>query len=232
MTAIIKLWELFLDILMPRICLGCRSKRPEGKMPICNACTAGIRVNKVYGELSPRLVLGAAASYDDQLVREIIHSLKYKRLSGAAKSLADLIIKHIEFSALRNIIKPARSIIVPIPLHPGRLRKRGYNQSELIAVEIGKYLGVPVRTDILMRVKRSAPQIKMKNRAARETNIRNAFALNPGFTNKLISLNGEAAKEIILIDDVFTSGATINEAARTLKGLSPEKIIALVAAKA
>lgn len=224
MNLLTKSWRTFLDILFPSVCLSCRRHEGDASEVICKNCFDAIRFNRIYSELSGTLILGAAASYDDVAVRNLIHALKYENLPSAAKPLAELIIKHVEYSALRKLIEPEKSVIVPVPLHPARLRARGYNQSELIAGRLGTYFNIPVATSILKRVRNTSPQIEMKSRDARAENLRGSFSLNP---------NHElTAATIILVDDVYTSGSTIKEAAKALRALKLEKIIVLVAARA
>lgn len=97
-------------------------------------------------------------------------------------------------------------IIIPIPLHIKRKKKRGYNQSELLAKEIGKRLQIPVFAKMIVRVRNTRPQKQVKH-SERRSNIRNAFSLSQAF---------RPVKTVLLIDDIYTTGNTINEAARIL----------------
>ena len=104
--------------------------------------------------------------------------------------------------------------IIPIPLHRKRRAKRGYNQAELLAREIGKRMGIPVRTKMLLRVKNTVP-LKQLNPKERQNNLKKAF---------LIAQNDVKLKMIILVDDIFTTGSTMDEAARTLRSAGVENI--------
>lgn len=104
--------------------------------------------------------------------------------------------------------------LIPIPLHKSRYRSRGYNQSERLALEIGRQLQIPVNTKLLQRVKRTAP-LKVLSPAERQNNLKNAFKL---------SENDVKLRITILIDDIYTTGATLDEAARTLRAAGVEKI--------
>lgn len=104
--------------------------------------------------------------------------------------------------------------LVPIPLHPSRKAVRGYNQAELFAKEIGKKMGIPVYTKTLRRIKNTAP-LKKLNPKERQNNLKKAFN---------ISGNDVKLNTIILVDDIYTTGSTMDEAARTLKAAGAENI--------
>ena len=114
-------------------------------------------------------------------------------------------------------------LIIPIPLHKDRERQRGFNQAELIGKIIGEILNLPAEKNILARHKKTESQAKMKNWEKRSENLADAFSLRSSEAIK--------NKNIILVDDVHTSGATISEAAKILKANGAKKIIALVIAK-
>ena len=114
-------------------------------------------------------------------------------------------------------------IVVPIPLHYRRERQRGFNQSKLLADEISKKFNIQV-VECLKRIKNNDPQAKLKSNNEREKNISGCF--------KIINPEMIKNKNILLVDDVFTTGATINEAVKILKENSARRIIAIVVAKA
>lgn len=240
MNIIVKTWKIFLDALLPLVCINCKrvirdSANEKDKKIICETCVNEIQINKIFTEIEPEIepeiILSGAASYGNEALRKLIHSLKYNGLKKSSKPLAEIIIKHMENTGLINSIDD-NATIIPIPLHKSKLRERGFNQSELIAKIVGEKLDVPV-IDLLKRVKKTSPQIKMQSDMERAENTKNAFKLNPRFTNgRAIELSSYRAKELILVDDVYTSGATAVEAVRILKKLKPKKIIVLVAARA
>ena len=97
--------------------------------------------------------------------------------------------------------------IVPVPLYRSRRRKRGFNQSEIIARELSDATGIPVRTDVLFRVKKTSPQ-KSLGKQERQANLRGAFA---------VSGSWKAPENVLLIDDIYTTGATLERAAKILR---------------
>ena len=114
-------------------------------------------------------------------------------------------------SFIRNI---GAEGIVPIPLHKSRRRIRGYNQAELLAGALGKRVGIPVYPRMLIRVRNTKPQ-KTLNPEERQNNLKRAFNMGQ---------NDVKLKVIIIIDDIYTTGTTIDEAARVLKEAGAEKV--------
>ena len=105
-------------------------------------------------------------------------------------------------------------VIVPIPLHPKRRRKRGYNQAEVLAKELGKRCGIPVDTKMVVRRVNTKPQ-KMLNDRERKKNLRSAFG---------VTSHRKKANNILLIDDIYTTGNTIDSVAQLLKENGAEKV--------
>ena len=97
--------------------------------------------------------------------------------------------------------------IMPVPLHPSRKRKRGFNQAEIIAGELSVLTGIPLRTDVLFRIKKTSPQ-KSLGRKERQANLKGAFAVSGAW---------KACKNVLLIDDIYTTGATLERAAKMLR---------------
>jgi ComF family protein len=138
----------------------------------------------------------------DDVMRKAIYELKYRNLKAISPCLAELLTDYLKSNPLVG------EVLVYVPLHPHRLRERGYNQSSLLARELGKRIDLPVIENCLIRVKQAQPQVKAGNVVERRRNVVNAFECRDG---KL------AGKKIILIDDVCTSGATLESCAATLK---------------
>lgn len=221
MTNLRKLYKYLLDILFPLVCIDCRAHiENDANGPICGYCFQGIAIGR-----SHRLLF-AIGNYNDETLRKLIHALKYERVRTVEKVLSGLIKKYLENLIPKALGDEANSIFVPIPLHAKKARQRGFNQAEIIANLLNEHTKIPVRTDIIKRVKNTKPQIHLSDYKEREKNVENSFALvNTGeetFKNK----------NIIIVDDVYTSGATITEATRVLRKLKPKSIKALVIARA
>lgn len=174
-------------------CFCCGKQLDEEEREFCRDC-AGRRHHFDRGV--------AAFGYSDSM-KKSMYAFKYgnrREYAGFyAKTLAE------RYAAL---VKSWRAqAFIPVPLHPSRHRARGYNQAELLARELGRRFGLPTDTETLIRVKKTTPQKELNDRE-RNFNIENAFQ---------IAENGVKYKCIILVDDIYTTGATIDECALTLK---------------
>jgi ComF family protein len=151
--------------------------------------------------------------YTGPLVKAI-QNLKYRKKTALARPLSSLLI--------RSAPLPPVDLVVPIPLHPSRLRKREFNQAALLAKPLSKHLGRPFLIDTLRRLLPTAQQVGL-TREERARNVRGAFAVrNPD------RIKGA---KILLVDDVLTTGATFNAAARALKKGGAKEVIACALAR-
>ena len=135
-------------------------------------------------------------------MRKAIHQLKYSNLRTIAKPLSELLNDYLAMNPVPG------EVLVPVPLHHKRLRERGYNQSHLLSRELGKLTKLPVVADCLIRQRHTPPQARTATVAERKRNIARAFTCHDQ------QLKG---KQVLLIDDVATSGATLNACAAALK---------------
>jgi ComF family protein len=230
--------ESILDLLFPKFCLGCHK---EGTF-LCQDCLFTIEISEYtfcpYCSLPKRTFAGrtcqkhrnqnlsglfAATSYQNKLLKILIKNFKYPPfLKELAKPLSFLIISHFILSGNENIFNSKDCLILPIPLHKERLKWRGFNQSELIGKEISNYFKVEFRNDILFKIRKTQPQVELK-KEERKINIKDAFEIkNPEI------LKG---KRIFLVDDVFTTGSTMEEAARILKLAKAKEVFGVVIAR-
>ena len=152
----------------------------------------------------------------DEVIRKAIHQLKYHNLKAISSCLAELLADYLQSNPLRG------EAIVPVPLHPRRLRERGYNQSSLLARKLGKLTNLPVVENCLIRIKEAQPQVKAHNIEERRENVIDAFMCH----NEKIS-----GKQIILIDDVCTSGTTLESCAVALKSKGATSVWGLTLAR-
>ena len=104
--------------------------------------------------------------------------------------------------------------IIPVPLHPSKKRKRGFNQAEILARELSEQTGIPVYTDVLFRIRKTSPQ-KMLGPGERKANLKGAFA---------VSAKWKACRNVLLIDDIYTTGSTIERCAGMLKKAGTENV--------
>ncbi len=232
-----KLTEAFLDVLFPPLCLLCRRSLAHAEKLdfLCAACKRSIPLRDAFhcAICDARLptgvktchpdapyLLAAAAPYGDERVKRLVWQLKYEKRTAAARALGALVAEY--FAPLAREL--GACTLVPIPLHPRRLRERGFNQSELIAEEVARRTGFKLRAGLLTRTRATKSQAECREREERTANIAGCFALQPA----------AALPEgrIALVDDVATSGATLAEATSVLKKAGARNIVALVAARA
>lgn len=219
-----------LDLLFPKRCLGCGK---WGKY-ICPQCSSVIRIiepskgkcpvcekQAIDGFTHPHCrtkygIDGLTSFFCyDGVVKKAIKQIKYRYTFDIVGELIDS-IPDSSFSVFEKIRNSqfviGNCVLVPIPLHPSRFRDRGFNQAEVIARALGKQLQIPVKTDLLIRTKKTIPQVEMKDRDTRLANMKDVFAIKNSSAMK--QCNNVA---ICLIDDVFTTGATLRSAASVLK---------------
>lgn len=225
--------NFFLDILFPKQCLGCGR---EGFL-ICAQCSSGLGFvvpgcpvcsfrngNGLVCASCRRWLdlrrLIAPFSYREKLVRELIHAYKYEGVRELASFMTDQVLDFLKRFHLK-IQKSA--VIVPIPLHGSRWKERGFNQAELIAKDLGQKLNLAVDPRVLRRRRATGQQIDMDSFAKRRANVRDAFRVRKP---EVIF-----DKIVFLVDDVSTSGATLNEAAKALRQAGAKSVSAIVIAK-
>ena len=248
----IALKNFLLDLIFPRHCLGCgkeitpkQASRSCGT-PVCNACFGKITLNsgvrchvcglrngkgacKKCRNKTPLKGLFTASQYENPILKEMIHLFKYQSIESFKKPLAELIINYLEKENLTDKLRGA--VLTPIPLTLKRKMSRGFNQSELLAKEIGKFLNCPV-INLLKRKKFTSPQAEISNWQQRKENIAGAFYLSAELSTSYPQIyRFPKPIKVILVDDVATSGATLEEAARVLKQAGIKEIYGLVVAK-
>jgi len=220
-------WNAALALIYPEVCQICgagRASAAEGfvcgrcwaqvrfiKPPLCERCglpyegdftTPFECANCREMELHFRWARSAVTARG--VVLEAIHRYKYQRALWFEPFLADLLIRQAEPELRRE----QWHCIVPVPLHPAKRREREFNQAERLAVRLGAATKIPVRARLLKRVVPTRTQTLL-TRQERAANVRNAFALRAG-----PRLDGE---RIVLLDDVFTTGATTSACAKVLR---------------
>ena len=156
---------------------------------------------------------------EDHPLREVVQRFKYGRKVSLGKPLARLMA-----IACRDLLpERALDVIIPVPLHPKRLRWRGFNQSVILARVVGSQWNLPIDPFVLVRPRETPPQTQLSEEERRR-NVRRAFSVNPAK-----SIEG---KSVLLIDDVYTSGATVNECSRALKRGGAREVYVLTLARA
>jgi ComF family protein len=213
-------------------CAGCWAQIQLVSHPLCKICgrpypdaSGGDHTCGVCLERTPRFAAARAwACYprEEQAahpLRQVVQKYKYGRKVSLGKPLGRLMALGCE-----EFLGECRAdLIVPVPLHAKRLRWRGFNQSLLLARQVSRAYGLPVDPFVLQRRKETAAQTQLPE-DDRRRNVRGAFALHPDKSVK--------DRTILLIDDVYTSGATVNECSRTLKRAGAKEVYVLTLARA
>lgn len=226
-----------LDILFPKTCVGCNKfgayfcadctseiKQSELVCPFCERASLGGVVHKVCQRRFGLDGLWSLGIYEGNL-KKAIQKLKYKWVSSIADDLIDITIEYWSKNSpiLLERIKKDKGkswVVTSVPLHPSRQKWRGFNQSELLAKLFAEKLGLKYET-LLKRIRNTKPQMKLLAHE-RKSNIKNAFSLSSD--HSVLTTN------ILLIDDVWTTGSTLKECCFVLKRNGAKKVWALTIA--
>jgi ComF family protein len=221
--------ENILDILFPKICVGCGK---EGKF-LCADCGVKIKLSdkficlncgepSIFGKTCAKcrdaVALDgalAATEYGNPIVRQAVYDWKYGLVKEMGEALGGLFLHYLErhktiFAAFD------RPLILPIPLYKKRRLSRGFNQADKLAEIISKFFRYE-RAEILVRTKQTIPQSELEGEE-RQKNMAGVFSLLPGAKEKI------SGRAVILVDDIYTSGATMNECAKLLKAAGAKEV--------
>ena len=210
------------------VCPVCRHRWRAVRPPWCQRCgqpEPHFGPCRLCAEWPAALTMVRSAVWLSDGAREAVHALKYR---GLPRIAADLAV------AMAGVSLPtdAASVLIPIPLAPKRLRERGYNQSEALAEALGRRWHLPVSRTLLTRTRETATQTALTPET-RLANVAGAFATRNA---ELGTWNGSAFRlptsALILVDDVFTTGATLAEAARALEQAGARTILGITFGRA
>ncbi|MCL5784452.1 MAG: ComF family protein [Patescibacteria group bacterium] len=225
-----------LDLIFPKFCVGCH----KWGTYLCSSCINHITQNELICPICTRPAIGGAVhplckrkcgldglwslgSYRG-VMQKAIKKLKYRFVTDLAEVLTNLMIEYwarYEAQFLEEIKKDRGEgwVIVPVPLHPKRQKYRGFNQSALLGQLLSKKLGLGYQ-DVLKRLRYTKPQAQLSG-AERRKNLKNVFAL----------ANSSLSSNILLIDDVWTTGSTLKECCYVLKRGGAKKVWAITLAR-
>jgi len=219
-----------LDLLFPRWCLGCgkegdficgdcRRDLPVIAPPVCLRCGRPLTHSAACHDWpdTPDGIDGIRSPFAfEGVIRRAVHELKYRNLRALVPLLSGMLYGYLVANPL-----PA-DVLVPVPLHPKRLRERGYNQSALLAEELGRLCVLPVAANGLLRRHYTGPQARSAGISERQKNVAGAFACSD---------ERFRGQRVLLIDDVSTSGATLNACAGALKAAGATQVWGLTVAR-
>jgi ComF family protein len=215
MSYLYDLWDDFISLLFPRLCYACGNHLSRNENLICTECY--ILIPRTGYHLEPenpveklfwgrcRIEKAAAFSFYNKgsRIRNLIHNLKYKGIRDVGYELGRIYGETLKNSDFTDDI----DIIIPVPLHPSKKRVRGFNQSDIISQGLSEATGLPVNKLLLSRITVSSTQTK-KSRYERWTNVEGIFSVAD-----VANLRG---KHVLLVDDVITTGSTIESCASEL----------------
>ena len=200
-------------------CQKCRSKLIYLQPPLCTRCSEPIRTGTICQKCQSQTwdIDGIYSIFKyGGAIRQAIIQFKYENIKVLADPLSYCMAEYLRKHHL------SFDIIIPVPIHKRRLRERGYNQSSLLARKLSYMTRMPVVEGVLVRTKHTPSQAKSDNVAQRRKNIKNAFTC---------ASHDISGKRILLIDDVCTSGATLNSCATSLKSAGAASVWGLTLAK-
>lgn len=227
-----------LDMVMPRLCVVCRQELQLRERHICTCCLADLPqtwfwimprnpmadkfnaciqrdLQEAPGDMRHEPYSYAAALFyynSESGYRRIPQHLKYRSGIASGRRFSARLGRHLAASPLFADV----DLVLPVPLHWTRLYRRGYNQATVIAKVLAEELGVECRTDLLRRHRRTRTQTRM-GMEAKSANVKGAFSLRRGAFPKL-------PKHVLLVDDTFTTGATLNACRKALREALPEQV--------
>jgi ComF family protein len=237
--------DFLLDFLFPKFCLNCGKYFPDY---LCDKCFAGIDLiktevcpvcegNSLFGETHhgcktrhgvDGITIGA--DFNNKIVQKLIHSFKYQGNFAIADCLVDKFLKEKLINRGGGFVP---MMITYVPLHLDKERKRGFNQSEILAKKIGKILNLPV-VNLLKRTVYNLPQMSVADKKKRKENVSGIFQLSVGVepaSRQGGHVQSLQNKNIILVDDVATTGATLFECVKVLKQNGAKLVWGIVIAR-
>lgn len=206
------------------ICPACSEQLPLIMSPLCTVCGipfTGVGDDHICGKClthPPHFDCARAHLLYEGPARDMIHSFKYQHRTHLRRPLALLALKGMtDF-----ITQQAPDVIIPVPLHRSRLRKRGFNQAVLLGNLFSSRLAIPMLVNGLIRTRQTEPQIDL-SAEERRNNVKGAFS-----TARPADVAG---KQILLLDDVMTTGSTVNECAKELKKAGSSSVLVVTIAR-
>lgn len=205
---------------VPRICPACEKQLVRVSQPFCLKCGKPLEKDRIRREYCADCAKNAHTYtqaravfvYQGAIIGSM-HRLKYSNRRDYARIYAREAYE--TYQAWIRRIQP--QALIPVPLHKKRLRARGYNQAELLADELAKLCGIPVERQLLLRTVNTRPQ-KQLHAGERKNNLKNAFQTS----KKIVQL-----EKVLLIDDIYTTGSTVDAAAEALIGAGIKKVYVL-----
>lgn len=197
-------------------CCHCRKQTPYVKPPVCKYCGKHIDTGSECADCSLKAYAfqEGYAVFSYELVQKSLHHFKYGGCKKDGQGMARFMFSFME-AHYPGVLK-SYDLLLPVPIHKKRRRTRGFNQSEILSGALSELCGVPSMGQLLVRTRNTTAQAKLQSLEKRKENMKDAFALTDvGAVNGL---------KILLIDDIFTTGSTLQECAKLLSLYGAEKV--------
>lgn len=223
------IWNDFVDLAFPRCCEACDTNLIGNEEIICTGCRISlprITTDGIYKDIMRFKFVNAPEVFSTNSfllftkkgkVQKLLHALKYKGTEEVGTLLGFMFGQ--EMAAAGHL--PDADLIISVPLHKNKKKQRGYNQSDLLAAGFSKATGIPWTGTALERIRHTATQTG-KSKTERRENVKGVFVVKEDIS----------AKNVIIMDDVLTTGATLEECAETLKAAGCRKFYILTIALA
>ncbi len=193
-----------IGLLLPSVCPGCSSATRPFSCTLCNICRGSLLSSQIPAPAASRNIpIILSCAFYTGIARAFIHHIKYHNGSNSIPIIDELIKRVFDRQCLP--VKP--DLVIPVPLHLSRYRTRGFNQTVLISSRVSLILSAPLRGDILLKTRETQPQTSLPG-YKRRTNLKKAFTVS--------SPDQITGKNIILVDDVMTTGTTLDTCASEL----------------
>ena len=203
----------FVALFFPNYCVACIAPLAKGEKHICTKCVFELPKtnyhlekenpisNRFYGKIEVKYVFSYLKFFKKGITQKLLHKIKYEN----QPEIAEMLGKWYGVDLKEIGMSDQFDLIVPVPLYKSKKRKRGYNQSDAIAKGLSESLGVPWSDRIVKRVVKSQTQAKKKDRLARWENVKNIFDVK--------NVEEVTGKRVLIVDDILTSGATLEACA-------------------
>lgn len=200
--------SLILDLIFPKFCYGCK----KSNYYICPDCLDKLETKPIKVGINNTFEGVVSVFKYSSFIKSLIHDLKYNFVSDVCDEITQACVQKIKtnYPHVLQYWQQNKFCIIPIPLHPFRQNWRGFNQSALLAQKIAMSLNLDFSENLLTRNINTKSQVKLKYKRQRFSNLSSVFTLNT---------NSKVPENIILFDDVITTGSTLNSALKTLKTL-------------
>lgn len=213
----------FIDFVYPPLCLVCESLLRDGRRQVCDTCWRSMALARDHPGLIDEVRHKLGEDVDDVRaafvfqktgpLQKLVHALKYEKMEDVGLLLGERVGEELKEWGDRP------DLLIPVPLHRAKERERGYNQAELVARGCASQAGGRVETRCLRRVRNTRTQTKLSIEE-RRLNVADVFEVAPAFSRMV------AGADVLIVDDVITTGATIGACGRALRAAGAARVVA------